>query len=487
MTRALLIPLLALALLWSPARAETPPVRGDVRLLVDVTASLEQTDPADLRLPALLLLVDLLPDGALAGIWTFGDGVVELVPHGPVDAAWREGARAALQGLGSGDILTDIPAALAAATAVEADPALNPGVILFTDGELDVAGSPMVDAAAARELVEGMAQDLAARGIPVHSVALSQQADVAFLAELAAVTGGTVSQAARPGQLAELLVQALEQVARPQSLPLRDHAFVVDPSVSQITVVATAPSDLESIYLQRPDGERLALSSGGNAVRWSVSPKLVAARVDKPATGQWRWHAPSEGRARVVAATDLRLDVSPSTLRLQTGEALSVGLRVLSAGVAINDPARLSGFRFSSHARGPNGYRGNPELVPEGEMAPDGLQRFAIAGFEQPGRYRLLLRMAADDLQREVALLLDVVPVAGVGALVTRGNAPLEEDLTSLLLAALLAAAGLWVVVWLVLRRRQQRKLALWQKRATSAAQRTGEFRRPPGVGDHLD
>src|SRR5690606_41124465 len=55
--------------------------------------SMKQNDPHNLRIPALNLLTQLLPDGHRAGVWTFGQQVNHLIPHGNVDTNWRALAR----------------------------------------------------------------------------------------------------------------------------------------------------------------------------------------------------------------------------------------------------------------------------------------------------------------------------------------------------------------------------------------------------------
>ena len=56
-----------------PAKAEIAPDQeeerlADVRLLIDVSGSMKLNDPANLRQPAIDLLVKLLPEGSKAGV-----------------------------------------------------------------------------------------------------------------------------------------------------------------------------------------------------------------------------------------------------------------------------------------------------------------------------------------------------------------------------------------------------------------------------------
>ena len=85
---------------------------SDVRVLIDISGSMKQTDPKNLRKPALDLLVRLLPDKSRAGVWTFGNAVNMLMPLKPVDAAWRKQAAAKSNEINSIAMYTNIGKAL---------------------------------------------------------------------------------------------------------------------------------------------------------------------------------------------------------------------------------------------------------------------------------------------------------------------------------------------------------------------------------------
>src|SRR5690606_39875363 len=79
---------LATVAFCSPAIQAAAPLSGvpapEVRLLVDISGSMKQNDPNNLRRPALNLVARLLPDGSRAGVWTFGRMVNPLIPLAPV-------------------------------------------------------------------------------------------------------------------------------------------------------------------------------------------------------------------------------------------------------------------------------------------------------------------------------------------------------------------------------------------------------------------
>ena len=45
---------------------------ADIRLLIDISGSMKKNDSANLRIPSVSLLTELIPDGDKAGVWTFG-------------------------------------------------------------------------------------------------------------------------------------------------------------------------------------------------------------------------------------------------------------------------------------------------------------------------------------------------------------------------------------------------------------------------------
>ena len=46
--------------------------KSDTRVLIDISGSMKQNDPQNLRGAALRLMVALMPKGNRVGVWTFG-------------------------------------------------------------------------------------------------------------------------------------------------------------------------------------------------------------------------------------------------------------------------------------------------------------------------------------------------------------------------------------------------------------------------------
>ncbi len=165
----------------------------DVRILIDVSGSMQQNDPANLRVPALKLLIELLPAGATAGVWQFDQTAEMLVPPRTVDREWKAQARLAAGKIHSRGLFTHIEAALSAASADWSTPAAKDAprhIILLTDGMVDVSKDATESAASrARLLADGLTR-FQMLGVSVNAVALSEQADSALLNAMANGTDG---------------------------------------------------------------------------------------------------------------------------------------------------------------------------------------------------------------------------------------------------------------------------------------------------------
>ena len=144
-----LLNLFALVLAFSlplPATAQEAddvqlPGQSDVRIVVDISGSMKDTDPTNLRQPAVRLLARLLPEGATAGVWTFGQYVNMLVPHREVNDQWRDMAIERSEQINSVALRTNLGKAIEVASdGYYTDGDLSrTHFILLTDGKVDIS------------------------------------------------------------------------------------------------------------------------------------------------------------------------------------------------------------------------------------------------------------------------------------------------------------------------------------------------------------
>ncbi|QHC49619.1 VWA domain-containing protein [Billgrantia tianxiuensis] len=166
----------------------------EVRVIVDVSGSMRHNDPDQLAAEALELLVALMPSGARAGVWTFGERVANPLPLGPVNMEWRDRARALAPRLVDYQQYTDIESALYEAAVAEPVERQR-HLLLFTDGKIDLPAwrgrKPNIDQASRAALLEEHGPWLAEEGVVVHAIAFSDEADLELVERLSQLTGGS--------------------------------------------------------------------------------------------------------------------------------------------------------------------------------------------------------------------------------------------------------------------------------------------------------
>ena len=464
MPRALTALVLLLALFSGQPRAEGNLV-PDLRLLVDVSAHMEDLDPKGLGLPALEMVIRLLPAGTRVGIWVFAEEAQQLVPSGEVNAQWREQALDSLAGIAYRGERTNIPAALEAATADLADqlPGYRSSVVLLTSGKVDVAESPMLNVSASRKLLNGLAVELGKSGVPVHTIAFTRQADSMLLRSLARETGGTSRQAEDASELGNMFLRVMEMVLPSDREPLAGNVFSIDPRVTEFTVLTVFPGNRGRLRLIDPSGTEFTAEENPGDIRWFRNRQYTTAQLYNPQQGNWRLQYPAKTNARVFVTSDLELRVGALAYFTPVGHEAKVRAYVTDGGERITDPAFLAQFELSLDVTTPQGTRQSYEV---GAPSADGYYQVSTPALQLPGRYRLMVRLMGEDIQRELPVFIEVEIPRESPTLITRGEAPPEDDFQAPMLWLAGVSSIVIVAVWFVLRRRKQRKLALWQKRA---------------------
>ena len=200
---------------WASEKSTAP--IDDVRVLIDISGSMKRTDPQNLRRPALRLFTSLLPKGAEAGVWTFGQWTNMLAKHGPVDTAWKDTARKAADEISSHGLRTNIEDVLRRATWDWKRPDENHrrSLILLTDGLVDISKKADENAASRERILNEILPQLQQAGVTVHTIALSSESDAPLLQQLAAATGGWFETIDTASGLERLFLRMFEKVQVP--------------------------------------------------------------------------------------------------------------------------------------------------------------------------------------------------------------------------------------------------------------------------------
>lgn len=447
-------------------------LKPDVRLLIDISGSMKDSDPDNLRAPALDLIVRLLPEGSKAGVWSFGHDVKQLVEHRVIDEAWRTAAAKAVADIDNSGQLTNIPAAIEAATYdfTRLDPSYRTSIILLTDGKVDVSQSPMTNARAAGALLSENAPNLGASGIPVHTIALSGEADWAFLRSLAKATGGIAEQAPSAEKLTEVFYQSLEMVAPTARVPIAGTHFKIDDSVREFTALIFLADETATVELLGPDGVQYGPEQDRPGWEWFRNRKFALVTVKQPLAGKWGLIAPAAEKTRVTVVSDLRLDVDPLPNSLPLGKRAELGLRLRERGEILRDAEVLSVFDLLVEVEGPKGETLVVDVMVEYPVPADGEYRVAIPGMDTPGRYKITARLLGETLERELPMYVEITSSPTNSRISTLGEIQPEGDFRAPVLTFGAALLLIGLIVSALLARRRRKKLEVWKRRNLNAA-----------------
>jgi len=397
--------------------AQALPENADLRLLVDVSGSMQSTDPDKLREPALELLVRLMPEGVRAGIWAFGTEVEALVPHRPVDTTWQKQARAAIAGLESRALFTHIGAALESASydRAETDPERDAHIILLTDGMVDVSPDAAVNAREQERVVRQLVPELAAAGYRIHTIGLSDHADNALLQEIARAADGLFIEARSPDQLMDSLLGIFQQSVPTNALPIENGRFLVDESVHEFTALIMRPEGAPATQLVSPTAEGYGKDSAKLGLNWHHTGDYDLITQTDPQPGYWSLRGDLSQSSRVSVISNMQLQVKPLTTNPLVGQKQTLEFWLQNEQGPITDPDLLSLLDIEVRLEGP-GQSFPRELRWTGAHPPsDGRYQMVLPALDQPGDYRLALELDGKTFQRRFSHRMSLGSLFSVG------------------------------------------------------------------------
>ncbi len=384
-------------MLLVPALAKAPD-KNDVRVLIDISGSMKQNDPQNLRRPALRMLVGLLQPGTLAGVWTFAKWSNPLVPLAEVTPEWKKTALSLSGQIHSPGMFTDVEHVLEEALGGwEGDPSShNRHLVLLTDGMVDVSKSAEESEASRARIVETLLPRLKELQAKVHTIALSDRADHDLMQRLSGETGGWYQQVDGADQLKRVFLKVFEQVGKPEGVPLQGNRFTVDASVREATVLLFREPGSPDPVLISPAGERYVDSDLIAGVAWFRDQGYDLVTLSTPASGDWILEADLDPDNRVMIVTDLKLETSVLPAHLAAGESIMMSANLTNKGALVRRKAFLRLLQVGSHA-----------ITSEGKQ-PLGLNDRAENGDEQAGDGRYSVRFDTDRAEPEVELVFSI-------------------------------------------------------------------------------
>lgn len=380
---------------------------SDVRIIVDISGSMKQNDPNNLRIPAVKLLIKLLPEGSQAGIWTYGQWVNMLVPLSKVNTQWKENAIASIEGIRSVGLRTNIGEALEKATwKLGNDTGYKQSVILLTDGIVDIA--PDTDArqtdknqAERNRILSQIALQYQKLGTTIHTIALSPSSDIEMMRELAARTGGTHFVANKADDLLRVFAKAYQGAVPTEQVPLKKNRFSIDAGIREFTALIFRAPGSKPTELINPGGDRLTEIHQNESLKWYSERNFDLITVSNPHEGEWEIDGELDPDNRILVVSDLMLNVRNVPENIAPGDKIDLEAFLHEDGKILTHQAFLKLMSVELRVTQEGGRSGaklisNPDAPPE-----DGIYREGLYRLSKEGTYELQVTVDGKTFQRQ--------------------------------------------------------------------------------------
>ena len=388
--------------------AENKNLPFDVRIVIDISGSMKQTDPNNLRIPALNLLLELMPEGAQAGIWTFGRFVNNLVPVAQVDDVWRENAKKSAVNISSLGLHTNLAGALNdAAWGLSADSGFQQSIILLTDGKVDMADAQagdteQINKQERQKLMSQVLDKYRNSGANIHTLALSDLADKNLLQEIALETDGLYSEAQDAEALMKAFLRAFDRAVPAEQVPMEDNTFVIDGSVNEFTaLIFKRSSGGQETALLSPEGLRLTELEHPGTVRWHKDVSFDLITIKQPEAGTWIAEADLDPSNRVTILSDLALSVEGIPATIFPGDKLDVEIRLTNEGQVVNKVEILRLTDMTMKVVTASGREGSKVLSDPESPPKDGVYREGLYRLKELGQYQVDIVAEGRTFQRK--------------------------------------------------------------------------------------
>jgi uncharacterized protein (TIGR03503 family) len=284
----------------------------DIRVLIDISGSMKKTDPKNLRQPAVKLFATLLPNNVFSGVWTFGQWVNMLVPHGVADSKWKAKVRELAPKINSSGLYTNIEDVLRRSTWdwKEIDPAQDRTIIILSDGVVDISKNTEDNNDSRARITTEILPRLVHAGVKIHTIALSSLSDKELLQQLSTATGGIHETIEKPAGLDKVFMQIFDVAAPRDEVPLINNKVKIDESIKEITFLLYRKKKSSTVEISSPKGNKYTKNKLADNITWHSESRYDLVTIKEPQTGAWKINAPADPDNRALVVTDLRLSLN---------------------------------------------------------------------------------------------------------------------------------------------------------------------------------
>jgi len=281
----------------------------DVILMLDSSGSMLKTDPKGLRYEGAKILCSFLTESDRLGIVQFaGDAKVaqDLEYFSP---SRTEEILTRIKAIPNEGVFTDIAQGVkVAAELLDKAPRTDTQrlIVLLSDGKSEP--DPAVSPAFARtlQLIHEILPDIKSREAKIFTLALSEEADRGFLAEIATATDGLSWYTQTPEEIHTSFGELFLAVKRPQVVSQTGRGFSIDADVDEATFYINHEPEAK-LSLLSPKDESMTAEKHLDYVTWFTGQNFDVITVKEPDLGDWRVIGSTLEDGFATVLTDLKL------------------------------------------------------------------------------------------------------------------------------------------------------------------------------------
>jgi Mg-chelatase subunit ChlD len=407
--------LLLLAIWFEPVLAWGAEASRSIRAIIvfDVSGSMRHNDPQRLSVAAAQLFIDLAQPQDTVGLVVFSDRGVPLVPLGALaNPTTRTLIQTQLRALKFNGQTTNLAAALEAGLAgfpPGPDKSHRDLVLLLTDGQLDLGKQRRSEEPALlAHIRQVLLPQYRQRGIGLHTIAFTAEADQAFLQEIAQATGGEFRFIKDAAILHKAFSQLFILAHQSESFPLDQENFVIDKSVQNISLVFAKREPRERISLVSPQHGVASADNVPAGMTWNSTPAYDRVQITQPEPGTWqieRSAGVQEGVA-IVGASTMSLQVELSPTYQEAGEPISLRAFLQDKGQIVREAQQVQQLTMRAEVTTPQKGTLPVTLMPQSA----GVFVATLPPLQAAGQYGLVVTAASPTLQRQRTLSLTLHP-----------------------------------------------------------------------------
>ncbi|MBL1321069.1 MAG: VWA domain-containing protein [Methylophaga sp.] len=387
--------------------AETDTV-SDIRVLIDVSGSMKQNDPNNLRAPALRLIVGLMPENVVAGAWTFGEHVNVVVPHRKVNESWKLKAQQQSNKIHSRSLFTDMEQVLNKTTADQQNDntKIQRNVILLSDGLVDISSDSELNQQSRQRILDELIPRLKQANIAIHSIALSDTADHELLRAMSLATDGWYEQVDNADALQRVFLHLFEKTIQRDTVPLNENQFKIDESVTEMTLLVFRQQGSKATELILPDQSRVTMDQLPANILWHNETNYDLITIESPIVGAWQIDANVDPDNRVMVVTDLKLHTTDLPNNILIGESFDFDANLTEKDQVIErqDFLKLVDVQLKEESEIADSIERSLNSQQE-----KGLYRTHVGDDFQPGRNDVVITMKSATFERQRRQSINVV------------------------------------------------------------------------------